>query len=232
MVKKVVKVMMLTCTAPMHSDTYTGKCANVHRPERIDVLGPGRHCPSAHWRSCPAPGPCTRGFTLAEMMVVILIVSLFVLLANIHLLGILRKNTFRAQAQDIISTLQMAANAAAESNRRYEFIIDPTQQNYILREITSPDLSQILDEEIIVENYLSDTCRVLYIEFDDGESINDGWAKFRVGHAGWQYGGKIVLIDERQQPYSIVVNRLNGTVTWQQGDVELLEPKAKEQVPF
>ncbi len=172
------------------------------------------------------------GFTLTELVIVIVMISLFVLLAQIHLFGLLRKNTFRAQVQGLISTMQMAASAAAESNRRYELIIDPTQQNYILREITSPDLSQVLEEEIIVENDFSDNCRVAYIEFDDGEYINNGWAKFRAGHSGWQYGGKIVLFDEKEQPYSVVVNRLNRIVSLKEGDVKLLEPKDKEEVLF
>ena len=171
-------------------------------------------------------------FTLTELVIVIVMVSLFVLLAQMHLFGLLRKSTFRSQVQDLVSTMQMAASAAAESNRRYEIIIDPTQQNYILREITSPELSQILEEEIIVDNYLGENCRVVYVEFDDGEYINDGWAKFRAGHSGWQYGGKIVLLDEKEQPYSIVVNRMNRIVSLQKGDVALLEPKTREEMLF
>ena len=157
---------------------------------------------------------------------------MFVLLAQTHLFGLLARGTFRAQAQELVSTMQMAANAAAESDRRYEVIIDPTEQTYLLRQITSSDLSQILEEEIIVKNDFSDNCRVLYIEFDDGESISDGWAKFRAGHSGFQYGGKIVLLDAAEKEYSVVVSRLTPIVTLKEGDVELLVPKAKYEVPF
>ena len=216
--------MMPTCTAQMHSDPDICKCASARMCKGNDSLvRPSIHSTS-HLR--------IYGLTLTELTVVIVIISLFVFLAQVNLFGLLRKNTFRAQIQDLVSTMQMATAAAAESNRRYEFIIDPVEQNYILREITSPDLSQVLEEEIIVNNDLSDNCRVIYIEFDDGEYINDGWAKFRAGHSGWQYGGKIVLIDRKEQPYSVVVNRLNRTVSLIHGDVGLLEPKAKEEVPF
>ena len=171
-------------------------------------------------------------FTLAELVVVILVVSLLVLLAQIHLFGLLRKNTFRAQVQELVSTMQMAASAAAESDRRYEVIIDLTEQSFLLREITSPDLSQVLEEEVIVEGGFSDNCWIAYVEFDDGEYTNEGQAKFRAGHSGWQYGGKIVLLDEDEQPYSVVVNRLNRIIALKEGDVGLLEPKAKEEVSF
>jgi prepilin-type N-terminal cleavage/methylation domain-containing protein len=174
----------------------------------------------------------TRAFTLAEFLVVLVVISLFVMLAQIHLLGLLRGNTFKGQVQELLSTMQMAASAAAESDRRYEVIIDITEQGYLLRQITTPDLSQVLDEEIIVQNNLGNNCRLAYVEFDDGEYTNEGRAKFRAGHAGWAYGGKIVLMDENDQPYSIVVNRLNGIVTLEKGDVALLRPKSKDELLF
>lgn len=171
-------------------------------------------------------------FTLAELIVVVFIVSLFVLLAVINLFGLLRKNTFKFQAHELVSTIQMAARAAAQSDRRYEVIIDLMEQKYILREITSPDLSEVLEEEVIVVNDFSDNCYVDYVVFDDGEYTNEGRAKFRAGHSGWQYGGKIVLLDANQQPYSLVVNRLSGIIGLKEGDVEFLLPRPKDEVPF
>lgn len=172
------------------------------------------------------------GFTMTELVVVILMISLFVMLAQINLFGLLRRNTFRAQIQELVSTMQMAASAAAESDRRYEVIVDLTEQSFLLRQITTADLSQVLEEEIIVQNNFNPNCRVVYVEFDDGEYTIEGRAKFRAGHSGWAYGGKIVLLDEKEQPYSIVVNRLNRMITLRQGNVNLLEPKYKDDVPF
>jgi len=173
-----------------------------------------------------------RGFTMIELMVVIVVVSMFALFAQMHLFGLLRKNTFRAQVQELVSTMQMAANAAAESDRRYEVIIDIPEQRYMLRQITNPDLSLVLEEEVIVEDSFSANCRVVYVQFDDGEFTSEDRAKFRAGHSGWAYGGKIVLLDEKEQPYSIVVSRLNRMITLEQGNVELLWPKTKDEVPF
>jgi len=171
-------------------------------------------------------------FTLTELIVVIIIISLFVLLAVPGLFGLLRKNTFKASINEFVSTMQMAASAAAESNRRYEVIIDLTEQSYLLREITSPDLSVVLEEEVIVESYFSDNCEAIYVLFDDDDYTNEGKAKFRAGHAGWQYGGKIVLLDEDELPYSVVVNRMNRIVRLEEGDVELSVPRSEDEVPF
>ena len=174
------------------------------------------------------------GFTLTELIVVVLMVSLFVLLAVINFAGLLTRNTFRAQAKELVATMQMAASAAAESNRRYEVIIDLTEQSYLLREITSPDMSEVLEEEIIVENDFSHNCRVVYVLFDDLVETDEDHqiAKFRAGHAGWQNGGKIVLLDENEQPYSVMVNRINRIVTLKKGDIGLLMPKRQDEVPF
>jgi len=214
----------MTCSAQMHTDANMRECENAYMRKCADLFTHSRIHSSTQSRNC--------GFTLIELMVVILVVSMFVLLAQMHLFGLLRKSTFRAQVQELVSTIQMAAGAAAQSDRRYEVIIDIPEQRYMLRQITNPDLSQVLEEEIVVEDAFSDNCRVAYVQFDDGEFTSEDRAKFRAGHSGWAYGGKIVLLDEKEQPYSIVVNRLNRVITLEQGDVELLGPKNKDDVPF
>jgi len=176
----------------------------------------------------------SHGFTLTELVVVILVLSIFVLLAMTNVFGLLRKNTFKVQAHEFVSTMQMAAAAAAESERRYEVIIDLTEQSYTLRQITNPDLRQVLEEEVIVTNDFGNNCQVIYVLFDDLMETDEDHqiAKFRAGHTGWQYGGKIVLLDEQEQPYSVVVNRMSRVVALRKGDVELLMPKAKDEVLF
>jgi Tfp pilus assembly protein FimT len=169
---------------------------------------------------------------MTELIVVLVMISLIVLLAQMNFFSLLTKNTFRVQAQELISAMQMAANAAAESGKRYEVIIDMTEQTYVLREITSPDLSEVLDEEIIVSNEFSNNCQAAYVLFDDGDFANEGRAKFRVGHSGWQYGGRIVLLDRNETPYSVVVNRLNRIVTLQDDEAALLLPKRPDEMLF
>jgi len=184
-------------------------------------------CTVCAQRKCPA-------FTLLESMVVIVVIGLFALMAMVNLFELFRKNTFKAQAEEFVSTMQAAASAAAESDRRYEVIIDLIEQSYTLRQITTPDLLEVLEEEVIVKNDFSDNCRAAYVLFDDLQSTDENHqtARFRAGRAGWQYGGKIVLLDKNEQPYSVVVNRINRIVTLQEGDVEFSLPKAKDELPF
>jgi prepilin-type N-terminal cleavage/methylation domain-containing protein len=153
------------------------------------------------------------GFTMAELLVVLAVISLFVMLTQMHLFGLLRKNTFRAQTQELVSTTQ----------------------SYGLKHITGPEIYVDRPDEtpgeIIAQNDLTDNCRIVYVWFDDGVETNTK-AWFRAGPSSWQSGGKIVLLDEKEQPYSIVVNQLNRMVTLETGDVQLLEPKRRDELPF
>lgn len=200
---------MPICTAPMHPDI-----------------------PAGVWPTGRADRRRAGAFTLAELLIVMSMMGLFVLLAQTSLFGVLRRNTFQSQVQDFISVMQMAAANAAETGRRYEMRINLTDQTYLLRRISSSNLAEVLDEEIITQGWFADNCRVAYVEFDDGDYTTDSEAKFRVGLSGWQYGGKIVFLDESEQSYAVVVGRLLPMVELVQGDPPLMTPKAKDEVPF
>jgi Tfp pilus assembly protein FimT len=187
------------------------------------------------------PGPvvprlgCARAeaFTLVELLVVMTLISLMVVMAQANLFGMLRRSTFKAQVQDFVSTMQMAASRAAESSQRYEVIINLADQSYLLRELTGSDLtSDPSAEQILTQGVFRGNCRCAYVEFDDGTYTNESKAKFRAGHLGWQYGGKVVFLDESEQPYAVVVNRVTPIIQLLEGNPPLMTPKTKEEVPF
>lgn len=173
-----------------------------------------------------------RAFVLVEMILVVSLLGLFVLMVQVSFFGVLQRSRFRAGVQEFVSAMQMAASAAAESNRRYEIIIDLGEQTFLLREISSSNLADVLDEEIITQGQFGQNCRIAYVEYDDGTFTNEGKAKFRAGHAGWHYGGKIVFHDEDDQPHTVVVGRIVPIVDVVDGDPTLLTPKGKDEVPF
>jgi Tfp pilus assembly protein FimT len=171
------------------------------------------------------------GFTFTELVVVVVILSLFVAMAQLNLFGLLDRNRLKMEAGGLAAAIEMAGRAAAENDKRYEVIIDLAEQAYTLRQITTPDLSQVLEEEIIEHKYLPVSCQVAYVEFDDGDFTNEGRAKFRAGRSGWQYGGKIVLVSS-DRTYSVVVNRINRIVELSEGDVQVTPPRLPEQMLF
>lgn len=172
------------------------------------------------------------GFTLAESMVVIVIVSLIIALAATNLKGIIVGNSFKARARGLVAALEAAAVSAGQSDKRYEVIIDIPRQSYLLREITSPDLAEVLEEEIISQEEFDENCQIAYVLFDDGEFTSEDMAKFRTSRAGWQFGGIIVLLDGDQQPWSIIIDRLSNVVRLEKGEAQIVWPRSKDELPF
>jgi type II secretory pathway pseudopilin PulG len=208
---------MRTCSAPT--------------PDRLDA-GTRDHIPAPQEPAVPhALCSRTRAFVLIEMILVVSILALMVVMVQVSLFGAMRRSQFKSQVQQFVSAMQMAASAAAETSRRYEVSIDISEQAFRLREITSSDLDDVRDQEIIMQAHFGQSCRVAYVEFDDSDYTNEGLAHFRVGHAGWHYGGKIVFLDEDEQPHAVVVSRITPIVTVVDGDPPLMTPKAKDEVP-
>jgi prepilin-type N-terminal cleavage/methylation domain-containing protein len=180
----------------------------------------------------PVSQPWYSGFTLAESMVVIVVVSLLIMLAATNLKGILIKNLFKSQASGLVSALESASTSAAQTGKKYEVIIDIPQQSWLLREITSPDLSEVLDEEIVAQEDLGGSCSISYVLFDDGQFTNQERAKFRTSRSGWQFGGIIVLLDSEQQPWSLVIDRMSNIVRVERGEAQIVWPRSADEVPF
>lgn len=206
--KKVVKAIMPTYTAQMQTD----------------------------WRY-PA---YSRGFTMIEAMVVLSIASLLLVLGAWNLALPLRRAGFQGQAKRFAAHMQQAATSANQNGKRCEVIVDLIEQRYTLREISSGNLSDVLEEEIIIDEYFDEKCYISYVEFDDPDEdivaadtdTETLVAKFRVGVAGWQYGGKIVLLDRDDNAYSVIVSTLSSVVTLENGDIEILKSKRNNELPF
>ena len=212
---------MPTCTVPMRIDTAT-----MDKPLSA-AAGKNR-------RLKPA-------LVLVELIIVIIIMTMMVALASVSLIGVAGRSEFEKEAQSLINILKMAQNAAAESDQRYAVVFDFDEGTYTLRPFARLDMEQVLDEEpVMMTGYFTDRFQLDYVLYDDFTDTRD-WdveemdyfrAWFWAGHSGWQYGGKIVLLDIDGYPYSIVINRLSKMITLETGDVEILEPIYKEYVPF
>lgn len=193
-------------------------------------------CGGAGCQARPKAEPPRRAMVLVEMLVALVIIGLMTALATINFSSAFTKAKFEREVYAFINVLKMAQNAAAESDKRYAVILDFDEQSYTLRQFNLLSLDVIPDEEaIITTGYFTDECYLDWVLFDDFEYAVEETAyeaRFYAGHSGWQYGGKIVLLDVDGNPYSVVVNRLSRVITLQPGDVEILAPQYQEDVPF
>lgn len=183
----------------------------------------------------------TRAFVLVEMLLVVSLIGLMTGIAMLSFAGMWGNLRFKGQAEELVRIFQLAQNAAAETDRRYAVVLDFTEQCYVLRQFESTDLSTMPDDIAIIDKgYFSEAMTLDYVQYDDledtrekdqqGLSVTE--ARFLAGKCGWQFGGKVVLIDERGRPWSIVIHRFAKPVELVEGDADMYLPQYPEQVPF
>jgi len=175
-----------------------------------------------------------KGAVLAEVVMIVFIVAMFTSIVIFNLAGRAYESGFKAKAHDLAKLFKMAVTSAAESGRRYEVVLDFSSNSYLLREITTGlvAVEDIAEEEIIIVGDFDDNFQLSYVMFDDGEITNEAPALFRVGKSGWQYGGKVVLLDGDGNEHSIVINRLSRMIEIVRGDPEILMPRSEEEMAF
>lgn len=182
-----------------------------------------------------------RAFVLIEMLLVVALVGLMTGVAVLSISGILGNLRFKRQAEHLVNMFQLAQNASAETDRHYAIVLDFTEQSYCLRQFVTTDLATLPDEEAIIDKgYFSEALTLDYVQYDDledtrekdkqGLSVTE--ARFLAGKCGWQFGGKVVLIDERGEPWTIVIHRFVKPVELIEGDADMYLPQYPEQVPF
>ena len=190
------------------------------------------------FRSNKRSAPAQHGLVLVEILMVVGVISLMTGIAMLAFGAVWGNARFKSRAAELVNTFQMAYEAAIQSDRRYAVVIDQFNNQYVLRQFESLDFSVLPDEEaIIATGYFDDAFQFDYVLYDDledtrnrGEGLTE--ARFYAGHAGWQYGGKVVLRDSEGRPWSIVIHRLGKPVQLFEGDVELLIPQTRDKVPF
>lgn len=191
--------------------------------------------------TCTAPMWSKRraktGLVLVEMMIVVAMMAFLLSLGIISYNALRGSGRFKHKAQELVDLFQMAREAAAQSDRRYAVILDFNEQKYVLRQFATLDMQTIPDEEAIIQTgYFTDWFQLDYVLYDDLDDTRD-WetvseARFSAGHAGWQYGGKVVLRDQDGQPWSIVIPRMVAPAYLVEGDAEILLPQNPDDMRF
>lgn len=182
------------------------------------------------------------GVTLIELIAVMAILTMLIGIASLNYAPIFGRSKFESRAQDLIDTFQLAWEATRQSENRYAVVLDFDEQMYMLRQYRSLDFEAIPEEQAVIKTgYFDREFQLDYVLFDDLESTLDRQdqaaelkAIFYAGRSGWQYGGKVVLLDGDGNPWSLLVKRLNPTVQLVRGDQEvpILIPLPSENMVF
>lgn len=195
-----------------------------------------------------------KGLCLIEVLMVVGLISLMAAVATISYSAMFGSVRFKQEVRELVNVLQTAQDAAAQSDRRYEVIIDrdalgfdEEKQGYMLREFIGytyledeQPLNNYSEVEAIQKSYFSKAVYIESVEFDyytkqEEEELKTGsdrFFRFVTGRSGWQAGGKIVLLDEHERPWTIVIHRLAKPVELIEGDELIWLPQDEQNVPF
>ncbi len=184
-----------------------------------------------------------QGFTLIETLMVVGIIGLMAVSGMIAYSAMWGNLRFKREAKELVTILQMAQDAAAQSDRRYEIVLDRDLQAYMFREFIG---FTILEDELPLEDdgveaiqktFFSNAVLLDFVEYDylteEEERImaEEGTEYFRfvTGRPGWQAGGRIVLLDSHDRPWTILIHRFAKPVQLLEGDVLLWTPQENVQ---
>jgi type II secretory pathway pseudopilin PulG len=188
---------------------------------------------------CPYRGRRS-GLVLVEVLMVLGIVAMITSIAMFSFSAISGKSYFKRKAATLVQAFQSAVNTAQQSDRRYAVILNFDEKTWMLRQFNQLDFEGIPEDEAVIKTgYFDPRFDIDYVLFDDGvdtrypaEGVITNEAKFLAGHGGWRSGGKVVLIDEDGQPWSIVIYRIGKPIELLPGDVPLLAPLPESEMPF
>ena len=176
------------------------------------------------------PNPTYRGLVLIELLLVLGIIAFLTSIAMLSFSAVSGNMYFKRKTEKLVELLQTAVNTAQQSDRRYVVTLDFKEQSWMLQELMPAD-AEVYDQDdaTIKSGFFDPRFQLDYVLYDDGLDTRyprEGEVTTKTfliaGHGGWQNGGKIVLRDEDDNPWSILFYRIGKPVELVPGDVDIL----------
>jgi prepilin-type N-terminal cleavage/methylation domain-containing protein len=146
------------------------------------------------------------GFTLIELMVVMLLISIMLAVAIPRFEGGFLQNPIKKFSRKIISTVRMLRSAAIQTQKQHTLIIDITNQRlYVVNEAMDPHSSSSASEKAFK---LPDSIEFIDVQFPQSDRISAGTAEIHFYPAGYSDYALIRLEDSDGARYSYVVQPL------------------------
>lgn len=175
-------------------------------------------------------GPPARGFTLIEMMAVILLVGLGVSVTTMSLDNATPHHRLHSQARKVGSLIKRARMQSIK-NGQYHILLYDTENNRIRLLESDPESfltpgEEIVDPEDVEEqNYMIEETFPPYIDIARirmDESLNSGQNVIRIpiSPQGYIQPHIIHMTGEEDLQYSVIPNAISGRVQYSSGHVE------------
>ncbi len=161
-----------------------------------------------------------KGFTLLELLVVLVIISLMSVLVVPQLTGSLAKTNLQTASKKISASLRYARSRAVSEKITYVAIFDfeknrlsiMTDQKAQTGETIEEDLGD--GEEPVIRSNSYDLPDGVKLEkaVSGGDEIDSGHFQITFFPAGSSSGGDVILINDRGKQYKISVDFITGIV--------------------
>ncbi len=161
-----------------------------------------------------------KGFTLLELLVVLVIISLMSVLVVPQLTGSLAKTNLQTASKKISASLRYARSRAVSEKITYVAVFDfeknrlsiMTDQKAQTGETIEEDLGD--GEEPVIRSNSYDLPDGVKLEkaVSGGDEIDSGHFQITFFPAGSSSGGDVILINDRGKQYKISVDFITGIV--------------------
>jgi len=157
-----------------------------------------------------------KGFTLLELIIVLVIISLISALVGPRFTGSLTSMNLKTAAKKVAAALRYARSQAASEQITYISVFDFEKQILTVGDYQQPS------EDIHSDNIIEHIDKPETYQLPDGikfekiisaeDEINTGLFTILFYPIGNSTGGEIILTDEREKHYSINVDFITGSV--------------------
>jgi general secretion pathway protein H len=174
----------------------------------------------------------SKGFTLLELIVVLLIIGLMMALVTPRLVGSLTKMNLKTSAQKISSSLRYARSQAVSCQIIYHVVFDfeknglnikaeksqDDESAYLKAEIESAETDISKPKESREESYFLPEGIKIEKAMTTDDEVDSGLFSIVFYPAGNSSGGSVLLMDEKERRFQISVDFITGIVSLTEPD--------------
>lgn len=172
------------------------------------------------------PAMRSGGFTLLELIVVLLIIGLMMALVTPRLVGSLTKVNLKTSAQKISSSLRYARSQAVSGQIIYQAVFDfeksglfinaekpqDSEDSYLKAEIETAETDHSEVTQSRTESYFLPEGVKIEKALTINEEFDSGLFSIEFYPSGNSSGGTVVLVDEKERRFQISVDFVTGIV--------------------
>ena len=170
-----------------------------------------------------------KAFTLAEILVVVLIIALFTVASGGYFVKTYRAVMFKNNVKDIVTTIRFARLWSIENQQSCVFSYDVVNQKMMIVTSDIDNGQQILKNQYVKEIKLSKQTQLTRFVIDavenegSGESANQGLTFYPDGSCNQT----LIELTNGKEFFTLVITAATGNIKLYQGEFEELGIKAK-----